>query len=352
MEDLLEARPRFAALDNLKALLIALVVLGHLLEPLVGIGWCKAAYLTIYSFHMPLFALCSGYFSRARGALPGLLRGVVWPYLVFQTAYLCFDCWMGREVVWSWLKQPDWILWYLMALLWWRLALCLVGRLPGWAQWLAVPAAFCVGLWAGTAPSIGYDFALSRTLVLFPFFLLGHNLGRLGAERWRGPLRRPAALLLTGGAALLLLGAIVRWAPVTVPTWTFGTVCYGEAGGSLLFRGGWYLGALVWAAFLLAAMPDRRISVTVLGEQSMAVYLLHGFAVRYLTGRGMVTSPWFALGMAALLWAACSNEWVCRMVRPLLRFPRGRRGTGGKKGDGRPDGAADGGVCVPDVRPE
>ena len=52
---------RIYKFDNLKAILIFLVVFGHFLELVEG---HKLLYLTIYSFHMPLFLFLSGYFAR------------------------------------------------------------------------------------------------------------------------------------------------------------------------------------------------------------------------------------------------------------------------------------------------
>lgn len=49
--------------DNLKALLIFLVVFGHVLESVPG-EYRRIIYLTIYTFHMPMFIYISGYFSK------------------------------------------------------------------------------------------------------------------------------------------------------------------------------------------------------------------------------------------------------------------------------------------------
>ena len=49
--------------DNAKGLMIFAVVLGHVLEyDLTGIA--RALYIVIYSVHMPLFVLISGYFAQ------------------------------------------------------------------------------------------------------------------------------------------------------------------------------------------------------------------------------------------------------------------------------------------------
>ena len=60
------AKERNAYFDNMKALLIFLVVLGHVLSNFAGddsVG--EWIYLVIFSFHMPAFLFVTGYFARS-----------------------------------------------------------------------------------------------------------------------------------------------------------------------------------------------------------------------------------------------------------------------------------------------
>ena len=50
--------------DNLKFILILLVVVGHLIEPFNDEAAMGAIYRFIYSFHMPLFIFAAGYFAK------------------------------------------------------------------------------------------------------------------------------------------------------------------------------------------------------------------------------------------------------------------------------------------------
>ena len=50
--------------DNLKAVLIFLVVLGHFLLPIRGDNPLVVVKRLIYVFHMPLFVFISGYFAK------------------------------------------------------------------------------------------------------------------------------------------------------------------------------------------------------------------------------------------------------------------------------------------------
>ena len=50
--------------DNVKAVLMFLVVLGHLLLPIHGESFLVVVKRLIYVFHMPLFVFVSGYFAK------------------------------------------------------------------------------------------------------------------------------------------------------------------------------------------------------------------------------------------------------------------------------------------------
>lgn len=56
---------RNKSLDSLKFVLIILVVLGHFLEPSRYSNKLSCdLYSVIYAFHMPLFIMLSGYFTK------------------------------------------------------------------------------------------------------------------------------------------------------------------------------------------------------------------------------------------------------------------------------------------------
>ncbi|MBM6723845.1 acyltransferase family protein [Pseudoflavonifractor phocaeensis] len=83
--------------DNLRCLLIALVVLGHLLEIAGEFPHKETLYTLIYSFHMPAFLFLSGMFARFdRGKF---IFGMALPYLVLQTFYTSFVEKLGDSYV-------------------------------------------------------------------------------------------------------------------------------------------------------------------------------------------------------------------------------------------------------------
>ena len=160
---------RDARFDNLKGILIFLVVFGHLLE-LVGGPAAAWLYRLIYSFHMPAFVFCSGWFARFDAER--FFRRLLYPYLVYQTLYLLFDRLVLHGKAPLQYTTPYWLLWYLFSMMLWTLLLPLIDGVKN--SRAALPGCLAAAMAAGFDPTIGYGMSLSRTLVLLPFFAAGH----------------------------------------------------------------------------------------------------------------------------------------------------------------------------------
>lgn len=85
---IMSTKSRNYFLDNYKALLILLVVMGHFIEPchtnnpvLESLKWI------IFSFHMPAFIFISGFFSKRAMSLEKLIQKLVIPYFVYELLY-------------------------------------------------------------------------------------------------------------------------------------------------------------------------------------------------------------------------------------------------------------------------
>lgn len=125
-------KARDAYFDNLKFILILLVVVGHLIEPFNGEAAMGAIYQFIYSFHMPLFIFAAGYFAKCIQSpkqYVGLLSGLVVPYFIFETLYTLFDYYMqGLDRLDFTYFYPNWILWFLFSMM----LLILLGAVITW----------------------------------------------------------------------------------------------------------------------------------------------------------------------------------------------------------------------------
>jgi len=261
-------------LDNVKVLTIFLVVLGHGLDfNDRNDGLALAGFNFLYFFHIPLFAMVSGWFvSKAPTGFEAMRRSVgqlLVPYIVFQFVYVVVfaaaDADYSLRVV-----VPGYGIWYLLSLFCWRL-------LAPWfmGNRFGIPAAIGVAIAAGYTTEISTVFSLSRTLVFFPAFLLGARYsGQIEVTlRQRGV--RPAAVVAVGVAALVAVatrGDIDR-------SWIYGNVGYAEIESLQWWAGAWralvLFAGLVLALAVASLVPHRRLWVTSFGRHTLYAYLLH-----------------------------------------------------------------------------
>ena len=75
-------KQRLYGYDNVKFILIFLVVLGHLLEISNPFPGKDVLYKLIYSCHMPVFIFISGFFAKFHGNK--IVFHLIYPYLLFQ----------------------------------------------------------------------------------------------------------------------------------------------------------------------------------------------------------------------------------------------------------------------------
>ncbi|MGH3424427.1 MAG: acyltransferase family protein, partial [Nocardioidaceae bacterium] len=83
------AKARDPFLDNARYWVMLLVVVGHFTTPMWDIGPALGAYTWLYTFHMPVFILISGYTARryigdAR-QIKRMVSTLVIPYLLVET---------------------------------------------------------------------------------------------------------------------------------------------------------------------------------------------------------------------------------------------------------------------------
>ena len=104
-----EKSERLCGFDNLKFVLIFLVVLGHFLEISEAFEGSELLLRTIYSFHMPAFLFLTGYFAKFRPKKIALQFG--YTYLLFQVLYLLFAYrFLGGEELTISFSFPYWLM--------------------------------------------------------------------------------------------------------------------------------------------------------------------------------------------------------------------------------------------------
>ncbi len=263
--------------DNLKGMLIALVVLGHAIEPLLYRPSIYTLYLIIYSFHMPLFICVSGYFSSVnRGKI---VRSLVLPYLIFQSLYLMFDVFVLKGTPGITVFTPYWILWYLFSLIIWRVIL--IGIKEVRLQHIII--AFIVAILVGFDTSVGYYLGLSRTIVFFPFFLLGRYAKQDSFDI--NNFKTTKFKVIFGLLATTLVSLIYLYTSQISRFWLYGSYAYESAphGYNPQIRILIFIVAILMSIAVLIFVPRKKVGlVSFWGKQSLSIFIFHGFIMKFL----------------------------------------------------------------------
>ena len=316
-------------LDNARGILIALVVVGHTLECFEAISepFGETLRIWIYSFHMPAFVAISGYLSRSYRNEPRqvrrLLTAMLVPYVIFQLLHeLVKMLLLGHEYQLD-LVTPAWTLWFLLALLKWRL-------LTPVLRSLRHPLVFAVALAVlmPLDPQLGETFSLGRVFQMLPFFVLGlvttpALLTRITSLPRRGLF---GAVILVGAMAVSFAThqhlSVTRfflresYADGPYETWLAIIV-------QLLVLASGVIGTIA----LLMITPAGRTIWTALGVRSLTIYLLHPMIllpIRYLEEPfGWVDAWWapFPLIVVGLALTALLSRKVVSTATSWLTDP-------------------------------
>jgi len=314
--------------DNMRAFLIACVVVGHLLEICPNFPGRDPMYRVIYSFHIPALLFLTGYFGKFQPRQ--LFRGLIVPYFLLQTLYLLFTQHVLGVRVTMQYTTPYWLLWYLPVCLYCKLLIPLLDTQSKKQQIVFLLLAVAVALLAGYDRTVGYYLSLSRFLVFLPWFVLGYycrkyqerQLALLTRYRW------PLAAVFGAAACLSVAFLASSHFPKDV---LYGSYPYATLGYDAALRGVLMLPALFWIGLLLCLFTgplNRKIfAVSALGRNTLPVFLLHGFAVRLVAYKfpWLMGSPWAILWIGAGILLLLGNIFVGELFRLLFD---GRKGKG------------------------
>ncbi|MDE0547163.1 acyltransferase family protein [Microbacterium sp. C7(2022)] len=331
---LITPRPkRMPFWDNARFACIVLVVLGHAVQRLtydsdIALG----LYLLIYAFHMPAFAIISGYFSKSdppnRRQLARVLTDIVVPYIIFEGLWTVTKLIVEGRANPN-ITEPSWTLWFLLALGIFRLILPYLALLRWPLAWTLL-----ISIGAGYLPNIDSTFSLSRTLGLLPFFALGWWLHERDIVRRLDLFRRRAWATATAAASFLIAGwaawyFIDGWRAMNLREWLFYDDNYADIGGTQWWAGGVRLvlmaAALILSAAFFALVPRGGHWWTHFGQYTMYVYLLHSFVLYPFRESGVLrgldpTWIWLpiVIVLSVLIALGLATKPVRRIFRPVV----------------------------------
>lgn len=324
-------RRRVPFWDNARYACIVLVVLGHAVQRLTyDSDIALAAYLALYAFHMPAFAIISGYFSKSgsptRVQMARIITDILVPYVIFEVLWTLTK-WLVEGQADPNLTKPSWTLWFLLALGIFRLVLPYLALLRWPLLWTIV-----ISIGVGYLPNVDSTFSLSRTLGLLPFFTLGwwlreHDIVArfrlLDARPW---WTRVAAVVVLAAAGFTAWHWIDVWQAIDLRHWLFYEDAYADLGGEQWWAGGVRIALMLLAVLLsvsfFALIPRGTYWWTRFGQYTMYVFLLHSFALYPFRESGILRDldpTWIWLPLVTLLSVGLALLLATRPVRWVFR---------------------------------
>lgn len=159
------ANQRSAYWDNIKGILIFLVVIAHFAMPYPVLQELVRA---CYSFHMPAFLFVSGYFSSRSSLQTHKRMRLICIFLLFDFILMVGKC-GANPGNWQWFAVHL-SAWYLLALVLYRLSVPFLDKAGcGKALIISMTLGLCVGLISSKD-----SFCMYKIIPLYPFFIAGY----------------------------------------------------------------------------------------------------------------------------------------------------------------------------------
>jgi fucose 4-O-acetylase-like acetyltransferase len=311
-------RRRDPFFDNAKFLAIVLVVMGHSIVNLRDVRFAHALYLFVYTFHMPVFIVITGYFSRnftfSGGKARKLITNLGVPYVVFETAYSTYHWAVGNAGFQISLLDPYYLTWFLIALFLWRLST------PVWQQirW-PVGIALVISLLSGMS-DLPTTLEMHRVFGLVPFYVLGLMLKQEHFDLLKQTKARVlGALTLLAGFAFTFFVADRHMTTEWVYWRSPNSVMHVNNLTGTGMRLGLMVAATVLVAAFLSLVPARQTWFTGLGGATLYAYLLHGFFTKLMEYMGWYDAAFLHTIPGVLMTAATGAVLATLLCTPPVR---------------------------------
>lgn len=266
--------------DNLKCLLIFLVVLGHITDLFVDISpAADKMSLFIYTFHMPLFIFVSGLFCKKNVDLKRYDK--IASYLIMYVA-IKFIVAITKLIITKTISvslfSESGVSWYAFAIFAFSLITILIRNIsPKYILIFSVIFA-CLYGYTSDSPDI---LVVSRIIVFYPFFYLGYiSDGEKITEFLSKKSVRiiSAVIIVIYLVIVIIFGDRLIWTTIlSVGKYQYTRLPYWENFGGLL-RLAWYAVVFLLGASIISLTPNRKIAkgfFSYIGKKSMQIYALH-----------------------------------------------------------------------------
>ncbi len=267
--------------DNIKVLLIFLVVFGHLIEKNLSGESTSTIYFLIYTMHMPVFVFISGYFSNPQKFRYFQFFGI---YLIYQIISLLLystidssPIVMGGSTIFNLIVYPRWTLWYPLSLIGMNLVLKFTEN-QKWTIYILLIFSLFYGLF-----DINWSFfSMGRTIGFLPYFYLGYRLRRLDFEQVIDRITTKYVIIYLP-VILLTIYLLMFFVPANFLYFSrsYASLNIG-LGVGIVVRVITYIIGIYWILFVFKLMPNKKMPLSKIGLNTLSIYLYHSIAIKLL----------------------------------------------------------------------
>lgn len=301
------SKQRVFLFDNMKYILICLVVAGHFIGEFTDVDTTmKVIWRWIYLFHMPAFIFIGGIFAkRIYTAEKGLRINTVAFYLAMGFL-LYVSLWFVRRSYDPGAKfdliNMGSIPWYFFALAAFAASLPLVAKVRGGAK-TVIPLSVALAVAAGFVDGFDDFLVLGRIATYAPFYFAGYFIDARQYAGWVSGIRSRKIGIVGAIAVMALLFVALVVLPKSL-TGTMATLATGhnpystsnnfpsyiDAGVRLLD----FAVAVAMIVALSVLTPDKHLFFTEWGAATLQVYFWHPFIYYPVIGFGLLEPlmPW------------------------------------------------------------
>lgn len=280
MEKKVNMQNRDYRFDNMKGIMIFLLLLCHFIEKMFY-SWnddiiTKAIYYTVYLFHMPVFIFISGYYSKGvqtDRSLYKIIKQCLIPYIVFNCAYYLLES--HGNIVGGLLSftYPQWTLWYLLCLVLWKLFVRPLSLVK-----YALVFSILFSLYVGFT-DMGYFLALGRTFYFFPYFLAGYLFPKEEIEN----IRSKRVLSLSGFVLVIIVSFLIQHHNIGISALYMAEHYSGLSSIiAVLVRLMLIITGFICIFGFISIVSDKHSIVSDIGKNSIVIFLIHSGIIRIL----------------------------------------------------------------------
>lgn len=297
--------------DNLKGLLIILVVIGHFLLPCSGKAGMLVAW--IYTFHMPAFIFVAGYLTSKKSCGTESLVKILLLYLMLQ-GFMCPFGNSFQQCTYN-ITQSYFSAWFMLALLLYRLTAPLIRKIGFVLFFFSLLLSLLIGFTGNSLEAL----CLQKIIALWPFFVTGVLMQKIiPRDGVRKNIKKQIAFVIVAVVTTCVVIFLLKKGIIDFSDWMWGTYM-GLKGCSM--RVMMFVIAGSYIASLLFLCPSKKIPmITQWGKSSLSIYVLHR-PISLLTPMVVANLSHVSLLIAAIFCLfLVGNTFVSRNFARLLTF--------------------------------